>query len=145
MDNSKKSQRPNLLIMDSVDALYPLKTQFYIGAYQNVLKDNTHAQLSPEQQLFRKTLVYRSLVLLGQYNKVIQDIRDTDAPELLAIKLLALQLSGSYQDVGSFLANHTLTPILALVAATVYLHQESLDEALALVVQFPKDMEWYSN
>lgn len=71
------------------DDLYTLRNLFWLGHYQLAINEaNGLARLSPTLTLERDEFVYRSYLLLGQYNILQDEIKDGAPLGLLGIRLL---------------------------------------------------------
>lgn len=75
------------------DHLFNLRNNFFLGAFQAAINNSDVPNLSPDDVVERDCLVYRSYIALGSYQLVINEIDDSAATPLQAVKLLALYLS----------------------------------------------------
>lgn len=75
------------------DPLFPVLTNFYIGAFQTAISEASHLTgLSQEQKVQREIFTHRAYIEIGSYDLVLSEIAD-DAPlALRAVKLLASYL-----------------------------------------------------
>jgi coatomer protein complex subunit epsilon len=128
------------------DPLFELKNFFAIGNYQAAI--NSGGSLNPKNlseadRTLRDVYVYRSYIAQGNPKFVLAEISDKSAPSLQAIKLLATYLTNKdnteivlvtlkeWMSDGVASSN----PILQVVAATVYYHEENYEEAMRCVYQ----------
>eukprot|EP00246_Nothoceros_aenigmaticus_P002371 TRINITY_DN13225_c0_g1_i1.p1 TRINITY_DN13225_c0_g1~~TRINITY_DN13225_c0_g1_i1.p1 ORF type:complete len:290 (+),score=48.76 TRINITY_DN13225_c0_g1_i1:159-1028(+) len=126
--------------MSGPDALFLLRNNFYLGAYQAAINDSNVAGLSEAEALERDVFVYRSYVALGTYQLVIDEINSSAPTALQAVKLLALYLSGgerkekALDSLKQWLADPTIASnlTLLLVAGTIYAHEQNYNAALTL-------------
>ncbi|XP_049386059.1 coatomer subunit epsilon-1-like isoform X2 [Solanum stenotomum] len=120
------------------DPLFGLRNNFYIGAYQAAINNSDVPNLSSDDAVERDTLVYRSYIALGSYQLVINEIDDSAATPLQAVKLLALYLSSPDNKETVITSLHELlgdsaignNPILRLIAGIVFMHEQDYNEAL---------------
>ncbi|XP_015168655.1 coatomer subunit epsilon-1-like isoform X1 [Solanum tuberosum] len=121
------------------DPLFGLRNNFYIGAYQAAINNSDVPNLSADDAVERDTLVYRSYIALGSYQLVINEIDDSAATPLQAVKLLALYLSSPDNKQETVITSlHELlgdsaignNPILRLIAGIVFMHEQDYNEAL---------------
>ncbi|XP_049386058.1 coatomer subunit epsilon-1-like isoform X1 [Solanum stenotomum] len=121
------------------DPLFGLRNNFYIGAYQAAINNSDVPNLSSDDAVERDTLVYRSYIALGSYQLVINEIDDSAATPLQAVKLLALYLSSPDNKQETVITSlHELlgdsaignNPILRLIAGIVFMHEQDYNEAL---------------
>ncbi|XP_006356904.1 coatomer subunit epsilon-1-like isoform X2 [Solanum tuberosum] len=120
------------------DPLFGLRNNFYIGAYQAAINNSDVPNLSADDAVERDTLVYRSYIALGSYQLVINEIDDSAATPLQAVKLLALYLSSPDNKETVITSLHELlgdsaignNPILRLIAGIVFMHEQDYNEAL---------------
>ncbi|KAH0698730.1 hypothetical protein KY284_012945 [Solanum tuberosum] len=120
------------------DPLFGLRNNFYIGAYQAAINNSDVPNLSADDAVERDTLVYRSYIAFGSYQLVINEIADSAATPLQAVKLLALYLSSPDNKETVITSLHELlgdsaignNPILRLIAGIVFMHEQDYNEAL---------------
>eukprot|EP00252_Welwitschia_mirabilis_P012565 TRINITY_DN276_c0_g1_i1.p1 TRINITY_DN276_c0_g1~~TRINITY_DN276_c0_g1_i1.p1 ORF type:complete len:290 (-),score=33.50 TRINITY_DN276_c0_g1_i1:164-1033(-) len=124
--------------MSGPDALFTLRNNFYLGAYQAAINESDVRGLSEEESIERDCLVYRSYIALRSFQLVIDEINDSAPTALQAVKLLALYLSGPDQKDSALsslkewlsdvaISNNT---VLKLIAGTIYTHEQDYTEAL---------------
>ncbi|XWS11493.1 hypothetical protein CRYUN_Cryun37aG0003100 [Craigia yunnanensis] len=120
------------------DHLFNLRNNFYLGSYQAAINNSELPNLSPDDAIERDCLVYRSYIALGSYQLVINEIDDSAASSLQAVKLLALYLSNPHDkestisSLKEWLADPAIgnNAILRLIAGIVFMHEEDYNEAL---------------
>ena len=78
------------------DELYTLRNLFWLGNFQLAIKEANGMKKCPTHlQDEKNEYMYRSYAALGQYDVVISEVSDTEAPlNLRGVKLLALVLCG---------------------------------------------------
>ncbi|EFJ49020.1 epsilon-COP [Volvox carteri f. nagariensis] len=120
------------------DLLFNVRNAFYLGAYNTVINEAADLDLSEAEAIERDCFVYRSYIAQGSYDLVINEIRDSAATGLLAVKLLAQYLSGrkskedvlaTLQDWLSDSACNRNTTVL-LVAGMIHAQEGNYPEAL---------------
>jgi len=126
--------------------LFELKNFFAIGSYQAAINAGSsipQKNLSESDKLTRDVYIYRSYIALGNHRFVLSDIKDSAPTALLAVKLLATYLSNpENKDIALITVkewmsdgNSATNPVLQLVAATIYYHEENYEEAMRCVYQ----------
>lgn len=111
------------------DALFSVRNNFYLGAYQAAVyaAGETEGLLGGQEEE-KDCLVYRAYIALGQANLVLQEVPESDGPRSLrAVRLLARYETepGSHQEVRDQLAalleeeEHNEEPLGAVVGATM--------------------------
>ncbi|KAJ9163164.1 hypothetical protein P3X46_022863 [Hevea brasiliensis] len=124
--------------MAAPDHLFSLRNNFYLGAYQAAINNSDLPNLSSDDAVERDCLVYRSYIALGSYQLVINEIDNSAATSLQAVKLLALYLSSpankesTISSLKEWLADSAIgnNAILRLIAGTIFMHEEDYNEAL---------------
>lgn len=124
--------------MAARDALFAVRNNFYLGAYQNVISEGS-VVLSGAEEQERDAYVYRAYIAQGSYDLVISEIKDSAPMALQAVKLLAQHLGGrlSVAQLLSTLASYlsdpacNRNPIVLLMAGTSYAQLESYADALS--------------
>lgn len=124
--------------MSGPDALFSLRNNFYLGAYQAAINESDVHGLTEEESIERDCLVYRSYIAIGSYQLVISEINDSAATPLQAVKLLAMYLAGpEYKETAlsslkEWLSDAVISnnPVLKLIAGTIYVHEQDYNEAL---------------
>ncbi|XP_057516048.1 coatomer subunit epsilon-1-like [Amaranthus tricolor] len=124
--------------MAAPDALFSLRNNFYLGAFQAAINNSDISNLSEEESIERDCFVYRSYIALGSHQLVINEIDSSAATPLQAVKLLALYLSGpenkdsAIASLKEWLADPAMgnIPTLRLVAGIIFLHHQEYSEAL---------------
>lgn len=145
--------------MDAIDELHGLKNLYYLGAYQQVVNDATNPALSLRSdiaKLERKVYLHRAYLAQKRFTSTISEISDTDAtaPELRAVRALAQYLSSldsnsaagrenAVTSARSLLGNGGVasSPLLAVLVATVFYHEELFEEALKTLAAYPRSLE----
>ncbi|XP_041025607.1 coatomer subunit epsilon-1 [Juglans microcarpa x Juglans regia] len=120
------------------DHLFNLRNNFFLGAFQAAINNSDVPNLSPDDAVERDCLVYRSYIALGSYQLVINEIDDSAATPLQAVKLLALYLSSpdnkesTISSLKEWLADPAIAnnAILRLIAGIIFMHEQDYNEAL---------------
>ncbi|KAI5664171.1 hypothetical protein M9H77_23494 [Catharanthus roseus] len=120
------------------DPLFGLRNNFYLGAYQAAINNSDVPNLSTEDAIERDSIVYRSYIALGSYQLVINEIDDSAATPLQAVKLLAMYLANPSNkeaviaSLQEWLGDPAIgnNPILRLIAGMIFMHEEDFNEAL---------------
>jgi len=126
------------------DELFELKNNFYLGSYQAGINEARSIHPSSDSvALERDCFVYRSWIALGNYDIVLDEIKDTKAPaSLQAIKLLASYLRGddvefSLETLKQWLSDDAAAnnQMLQLISGIIYYNEQNYDDALRIVHQ----------
>jgi coatomer protein complex subunit epsilon len=128
---------------EEFDELHIIKNNFYAGNYPLVINDTTNPS-TPQGRLEKQCLIFRSLIALRQYQKIIEEVNDNHPEEFCAIKLLAQYLfaketnnSGNIENVlntiNNVLSNSNTNPIVILMFAIIYNYEEMVNEALQIL------------
>jgi coatomer protein complex subunit epsilon len=124
--------------MSGPDVFFPLRNNFYLGAFQAAINESNVRNLSEAEAIERDCLVYRSYIALGQCQLVIDEVNDSAPTAVQAVKLLALYLSGGEKkdqalaNLAEWLADPAIAsnPTLLLVTGVIYAHEQNYNEAL---------------
>ncbi|CAI5520494.1 unnamed protein product [Closterium sp. Naga37s-1] len=135
--------------MSGPDALFSLRNNFQLGAYQAAINESGVGGLSEAESIERDTIVYRSYIALGSYQLVMDEITESSATALQAVKLLATYLADkSNKDaVVAGLEGYLSDPVigknatLLLVAGTVYAREQNFVDALKVAHALPGNLE----
>ncbi|KAJ3197396.1 hypothetical protein HK101_003822 [Irineochytrium annulatum] len=139
--------------MDSgVDELHSLRNQFYLGGFQQVVNDATNPAVVPRSDQARndrRVYLYRAYIAQGRYNPALNEITDSDSPELVAVKALAKYLTssdtagkeGAVKTAQALVEQGISSPLLAVVLASIFYQDGLFEDALKAVVLFPKNLE----
>lgn len=139
---------------EEFDELHIIKNNFYAGNYPLVINDTTNPS-SQQGRLEKQCLIFRSLISLKQYQKIIEEVNDNHPEEFCAIKLLAQYLfaketnnSGDIENVlntiNNVLSNSNTNPVVILMFAIIYNYEEMVNEALQILEKVKtKNLEWY--
>ncbi|CAI5519131.1 unnamed protein product [Closterium sp. Naga37s-1] len=142
--------------MSGPDALFSLRNNFQLGAYQAAINESGVGGLSEAESIECDTIVYRSYIALGSYQLVIDEITESSATALQAVKLLALYLAdntnkraGRQEVVLAGLEGYLSDPVigknatLLLVAGTVYAREQNYVDALKVAHALAANLELY--
>ncbi|KAI9742189.1 MAG: hypothetical protein M1818_004089 [Claussenomyces sp. TS43310] len=124
--------------------LINLQNHFYQGQWQSVI-DYDVSGFSSQNALAVRVLKLRAQVALGQAKRVIADVQDETAADLLAVAAYAEHAAGNTskalkqaEDLASASADNTTVQILA---GTVLQAAGKTEEALALLSQHQGNLE----
>eukprot|EP00897_Mesotaenium_endlicherianum_P007070 jgi/Mesen1/6391/ME000329S05552 len=117
--------------MSGPDTLFPLRSNFYLGAYQAAINEANVDGLSEAESIERDCIVYRSYIALGSYQLVIDEINSSAATALQAVKLLAIYLSGSKVTIRETVSKWQVKAAVFAIALWIEKALESLQEWLA--------------
>jgi len=117
----------------SDDELFSLKNYFNLGCYQQAISESISAHPSNDDSVIdSKFFMYRAYIEQQQYRLVLDEVRDSAPPALLAVKLLASYLSGNKE--ASVEAVKEMVPSadwrVLLMAATIFSHEKDYKSAL---------------
>lgn len=132
--------------MSEPDELFVLRNMFYLGNYQGAIKEVSQIKVSDEsKKVERDCFLYRSYIAQQKYAPVINEITDSSPPAFKAIKQLAIYIQSASKRQQAVNDLKTLLiaspqPIVALMTATVFLHEGNYEEALRSVHNF-SDLE----
>ncbi|KAI8836604.1 coatomer epsilon subunit-domain-containing protein [Chytridium lagenaria] len=137
---------------DLTDELYGLRNLFYLGAFQQVINDATNPSINPKSEVARKerkVYLHRAYIAQGRLKPSLTDITDSDPVELVATKLLAKYHAANdiqskqqvVQDMKDLVASATASPLLAIVAASVFINDNLFEDALRILHPYPKNLE----
>ncbi|CAI5480898.1 unnamed protein product [Closterium sp. Yama58-4] len=135
--------------MSGPDALFSLRNNFQLGAYQAAINESGVGGLSEAEAIERDTIVYRSYIALGSYQLVKDEITESSATALQAVKLLATYLADNTnkEAVLAGLEGYLSDPVigknatLLLVAGTVYAREQNYVDALKVAHALPGNLE----
>ncbi|KAJ3290918.1 hypothetical protein HDU79_002877 [Rhizoclosmatium sp. JEL0117] len=132
--------------MGDIDELHGLRKTFHVGAYQQVINDATNPSVrisSDAARIERKVYLYRAYVAQGRLNMATNEITQSDAPELRAVKLLARQLAGVdvSAEAKALLAENPKSALLAVLVASILFNAGLTDDTLTVLHPFKKNLE----
>jgi len=128
-----------------VDELYSVKTAYWLGNFDEVIQEARAARVKTEPlKVERDVFMWRAHLALGQFDAVLEGIKDEPATPLplQAVKLLATFLSAppKGREVALLQAEDWLAdagasanPVLQLVAGTMHMHQGDVAAALTAI------------
>ncbi|OAO13550.1 epsilon coatomer [Blastocystis sp. ATCC 50177/Nand II] len=129
--------------MSSPDRLYMVRSQFYIANFETCIQEANRVTTTNEAENLEKTyFVYRSMICLGQYSQVLEQIRNspTMTNELKAIALLAQYFAEPEKRADvvqqvALLLNDEMgsSPLVRIIACTVYNNENDYDHAYTAV------------
>eukprot|EP01103_Thecamoeba_quadrilineata_P012714 TRINITY_DN3342_c0_g1_i1.p1 TRINITY_DN3342_c0_g1~~TRINITY_DN3342_c0_g1_i1.p1 ORF type:complete len:309 (-),score=56.17 TRINITY_DN3342_c0_g1_i1:102-1001(-) len=128
----------------SVDELFEIKNNFYLGNYQAAINAATSlfSISDPSLVIERDCYLYRSYIAIGSYNTVLDEVKDNSPTPLQAVKLLATYTRGgenreiSLVTLKQWMSDAASTdPMMQLVAGLIYSAEGNYDDALRSVHQ----------
>ncbi|KAJ8598664.1 hypothetical protein CTAYLR_003075 [Chrysophaeum taylorii] len=129
--------------MADPDELYTLRNRFWLGNFQLAIAEgNNLTRVSDELRVERDEFVYRSYVGLGQYNLVLNEVKDDAPPSLLAVRLMARYLSAPDDERDDVLetlsewmrdGKTSANPTVQLAAAIIYEKENKMDQAFTAI------------
>lgn len=127
-----------------VDELFDVKNAFYIGSYQQCINEAQRVKLSSaEKEVERDVFLYRAYLAQRKYGVVLDEIRQSSAPELQAVRVFAEYLAdeGRRDAIVAELDREMSRSVdvanttFLLMAASVYFLDQNLDAALRTLHQ----------
>ncbi|KAK7572028.1 hypothetical protein V9T40_014500 [Parthenolecanium corni] len=131
----------NSQAQSDVDELFDVKNSYYIGNFQQCIKEAQKAKVSSADiKLERDIYLYFAYIAQKKYKIVIDEVNDKSPVELQALKLLAEYMltpnrRASILDtfVGKFGSSEIENHYVILVGATMYFFDEQIEKALQLL------------
>jgi len=140
--------------MGDTDPLFELRNLFLIGNYQAAINEGiTLDSLGDAQKAERDVIIYRAYAAKGDYNIVLEEIKDSNPNAgLLAVKALASYLSSEKNKdiVLTTVKNWSSDPRMAgdetvqLISGLIYFYEEDYDEVLRTLHQV-KSLEGFAH
>jgi coatomer protein complex subunit epsilon len=131
--------------MGDTDPLFELRNLFLIGNYQAAINEGlTLDHLGDGHKVERDVLIYRSYIAKGDYNIVLEEIKDSNPnAALVAVKALASYLSSERNKdivlttVKSWPTDARMVnnEIVQLVSGLIYFYEEDYDEVFRALHQ----------
>jgi coatomer protein complex subunit epsilon len=131
--------------MGDTDPLFELRNLFLIGNYQAAINEGlTLDHLVDAHKVERDVLIYRSYIAKGDYNIVLEEIKDSNPNAgLVAVKALASYLSSERNKdivlttVKSWPTDARMVnnEIVQLVSGLIYFYEEDYDEVFRALHQ----------
>jgi len=126
---------------EQVDELFDVKSAFYIGAFQQCIKNCQTARLSdPALAVEKDGFMYRSYLAQGKYAVIMDEIKPSAPRSLQHLRTLAGYLQSSPESDSRAEAVRKIEDALnsgtgednlcVAVAATIYMHEKNYDSAL---------------
>ena len=81
--------KANKALRNMGDPLFDVKNAFYLGNYQQCIKEASKTSSDPGVALEQKCFLYRSYIAQRKYKVVLDEIKPTSEPDLKAIRMLA--------------------------------------------------------
>jgi coatomer protein complex subunit epsilon len=131
-------------ITDGSPELFPVRNSLYLGDYGSAISKANGINVSndPDKRIEQDSLVYRAHIGLGQYDLVLNDIKDgKETPvSLRAVRILAQYLkernaTSVFKQLETLMEDPATgnDSTLLVVAATINLHEGNEAEALRLL------------
>lgn len=126
---------------EHVDELFDVKLAFYIGAYQQCIKNCQTARLSdPALAVEKDAFMYRAYMAQRKFAIILDEIKPSAPKSLQHLRILAAYLQSSSGSSGreaavkkveeALNAGDGEDTVLYVVAATVFMHEKNYDGAL---------------
>jgi len=125
---------------EQVDELFDVKSAFYIGAFQQCIKNCQTARLSdPALAVEKDGFMYRSYLAQGKYAVITDEIKPSAPRSLQHLRTLASYLQSAPESDGRAEAVKKIEDALnsgagednlCVVAATIFMHEKNYDSAL---------------
>merc|ERR1712000_541071 len=143
--STSSSSSSTSLIMGDTDPLFELRNLFLIGNYQAAINEGLTLDHLPEAyKVERDVIIYRSYIAKGDYNIVLEEIKDSNPnAALVAVKALASYLS-SERDKDIVLTTIKSWPsdprmvnndVVQLVSGLISFYEENYDEVFRALHQ----------
>lgn len=127
---------------DTVDELFDIRTNFYIGNYQHCINEAQKLKpSSPEVRTEKDVVLYRAYIAQKKYGVVLDEIKPSHAEELQAVRRLAEYLASDNQrdkivrDLDSKMSSNVdvSNKMFMLMAASIYFQDQNTDAALRIL------------
>lgn len=131
----------------SVDELFAVKNNFYIGNYVQCIKEADKIKVHKnDQDIIRKSFLYRAYISQKKYRVVLEELSSSTVPELEVISYLARYFSTDIKDRKIIVdeleekiknKDESFNNVIgAKVVATVFMNEKQWETALISVINF---------
>lgn len=121
--------------------LFDVHTNYLLGSYSAALREAEKISSSSTE---KAVLVYRSYIGLADYNTVIEELADAEAPELQAVRVLAQYMDAAEQekavaphvaDMEKLVQEKGFSQTVLVVAATLYAQEGDREQCIRIANQ----------
>ncbi|KAH7728034.1 coatomer protein complex [Aphelenchoides avenae] len=137
----------------AVDALFDVRNNYYLGAFQQCVNDAQNAKVKDESdKIARDVYLYRAYIALKKPNIPLSEIDPSSAPSALkAVRRLADYVANAskrskiVQEVDAELQSGAqLGEVECLMNALILLHEDNVDDALRVLNKASDSLECQS-
>jgi len=125
-----------------VDELFEVRNSFYIGNFQHAINEAQSLNpVSADTRIERDVFLYRAYTAQGKYGLVLDEIKQSSAPEVQSVRVLADYLQNPQKrevilkEIEKKLNGSDFSEYYLLIAATIYFQEGDTDSALRCLFQ----------